>query len=83
MNGLAKVVNIGLIGCGQIAQSVHLRILRNLPGVRLTAIAEPDMNTRKAASQVAPDACVLAGYQILLERDDVEAVVLALCQGGA
>jgi len=76
-----RSVNIGLVGCGQVAQSVHLRILRNLPGVRLTAIAELDTNTRQRASQLAPDACALASYRNLLERDDVEAVVLALPSG--
>lgn len=71
-------MNIGLIGCGQIAQSVHLPILRRLSGVRLAAIAEPDANSRRAASRIAPGALALAGYEDLLSLEDVEAVVVAL-----
>ena len=76
--GRFRVVNIGVIGCGQLAQSVHLRILRKLAGVRVAAIAEPDEIARRAASQLAPCASALAGYEDLLSREDVEAVVVAL-----
>jgi predicted dehydrogenase len=76
-----EVVKIGLIGCGRIARSVHLKILRNTPAVRVTAIAEPDTNTHNEARRLAPDACLLTDYQSLLARDDVDAVVLALPTG--
>ena len=34
-------LKVGLIGCGAIAQSVHLPVLARLPGVELAALAEP------------------------------------------
>jgi predicted dehydrogenase len=72
------MVNVGLIGCGQLAQSVHLKVLERMPEVRVTAIAEPDMRLRQAASRLAPRAQAVSTYQQLLARDDLEAVVLAL-----
>jgi myo-inositol 2-dehydrogenase/D-chiro-inositol 1-dehydrogenase len=77
----AGLVNIGLIGCGRIARSVHLKILRNTPAVRITAIAEPDTNTHSEARHLAPDACLSTHYDSLLARDDVDAVLLALPTG--
>jgi myo-inositol 2-dehydrogenase/D-chiro-inositol 1-dehydrogenase len=74
-------VNLGLIGCGKIAQSVHLKILQSLPGARLTAIADSDASSRDAAARLAPAATVVANYNDLLCRDDVHAVVLALPSG--
>jgi predicted dehydrogenase len=74
----SKIVNVGLIGCGQLAQSVHLKVLHNMPEVRLTVIAEPDTTLRKAASRLAPHAQAVSTYQQLLAHDDLQAVVLAL-----
>jgi myo-inositol 2-dehydrogenase/D-chiro-inositol 1-dehydrogenase len=76
-----NLVSVGLIGCGQIAQSVHLKILQSLPGTRLIAIADPDASSREAAARLAPAARVVADYHDVLSRDDVHAVVLALPSG--
>ena len=74
-------VRFGVVGCGQIALSIHLKILSNLPGVRVTALAEADEARRERALALAPDANAFADYRDVLGRDDVDAVVLALPTG--
>jgi len=71
-------LKVGLIGCGSIAQSVHLEILTRLPGVELIALAELDKQRREAASRHASKAIAFSDYQSLLKMPDVEAVVICL-----
>ncbi len=71
-------LKIGLIGCGSIAQLVHLHILTRLPDVTVVALAEPDPQRRAQASQRAPQAVAFADYRELLERVEIEAVVICL-----
>jgi predicted dehydrogenase len=67
-----------LIGCGQIALSVHLPILARLPGVRLAALAEADPTRLAEAGRRAPGAARLADYRDVLRRPEIEAVVVCL-----
>jgi len=74
-------LRMGLIGCGRIAELVHLDNLTRMPGVELVAIADPDAERRAAAKTRAPGAVELADDQELLQRDDVDAVVICLPAG--
>jgi len=74
-------LKVGLIGCGSIVQSVHLPILSKLPNVQLVAIAELDPHRRRAASEYASVVISYADYRELLERNDIEAVVICLPSG--
>ncbi|MEL6383476.1 MAG: Gfo/Idh/MocA family oxidoreductase [Cyanobacteria bacterium J06626_18] len=69
---------LGLIGCGSIAQAVHLNILTRLPGVELVALAEPDPQRQASAQRQAPSAVAFADYRVLLERSKVDGVVICL-----
>ena len=69
---------IGLIGCGSIAPAVHLNILERLPGVELVALAEPDPQRQASAKRQAPSAETYADYRALLERSDIDGVVICL-----
>lgn len=71
-------LKVGLIGCGRIAQLVHINVLASLPGVKLVALAEPDPQRREAACRLVPGALALTDYQELLALSDVEAVVISL-----
>ncbi len=71
-------LKIVLIGCGRIAQLVHLRVLTNLSGVELAAIAESDPERREEAAVLAPKAVVLHSYHELLKMRDLQAVVICL-----
>ena len=73
-----SLVRVGLIGCGKIAQQVHLRVLARLPNVTIAALADSDEGQRSKAAAFAPKARLFADYHELLEQSGVEAVVVAL-----
>lgn len=75
---MASNINVGLIGCGRIARLVHLNILRNHPILRLSAVAEPDQVNRERASAIVPDAAYVSDYNELLQRADIDAVIICL-----
>ncbi len=74
-------VRVGVIGCGSIATAVHLRVLRRLGGVRVTALADPLPEARERARRLAPGAAAVAEADELLDRDDVDAVVVTAPSG--
>lgn len=71
-------VRLGLAGCGRIARAVHLPILAGLPGVEVVALADPDPDARRAASQIAPNAEALGHHQTLCARPDLDAIVVCV-----
>lgn len=71
-------VKFGLIGCGRIAQLVHLKILTRLPGVQLIALAEIDSERLKAAGRRVPKAILFTNYHELLAMPEIQAVVICL-----
>ncbi|MCS6925822.1 MAG: Gfo/Idh/MocA family oxidoreductase [Candidatus Binatia bacterium] len=75
---MSPAVKIGLIGCGRIAQLVHLDVLRRLPGAELVALADVDPRRRREASRRVPGTAAFADYHELLARPEVEAVVICL-----
>ena len=70
-------VRIGLIGCGQLAQSVHLRVLATLAGARVMALADPDSTRLAAALKFAAGAVTFANWRDLLASPDVDAVIIS------
>ena len=74
-------LRVGVIGCGAIATVVHLRVLRRLRGVRVTALADPAPEARARAGRLVRGAALLTGPDELLARDDVDAVVVAAPSG--
>jgi predicted dehydrogenase len=71
-------IKIGLMGCGSIAQQVHLPVLAALPGVAVVALADSDERQRNKAAALAPGAKLFADTQTLLEQGGAEAVIIAL-----
>ena len=71
-------LGVGLIGCGAIARSAHLPVLRAMDDVRITAIADSNAETLDGARALAPSARVCASIEALLDAPDVDAVVVAV-----
>ena len=71
-------LKVGLMGCGRIAQLVHLPVLTRLPGVELVALAETDPERLERASHLGPKAIAFDHYEKLLKMKEVEAVIICL-----
>ena len=70
-------LKFGLIGCGSLGESVHLPNLRRLPGLKVTAIGDPEAALRERALRTARQAQAYPSGEALLEQGDVDAVVIA------
>jgi myo-inositol 2-dehydrogenase / D-chiro-inositol 1-dehydrogenase len=71
-----RAVGLGVIGCGNIAYWVHLRIAKHLRGAALIAAADPDPTARERARGLAK-VPVYASNDELLSRSDVDAVIIS------
>jgi len=74
-----RTVGVGVIGCGGIGRW-HATSLRQLPGVRLVALADPDPAARDAAAR-SFGVPALAAAAALLEREDIELVSICTSPG--
>ncbi len=59
-------LNLGLIGCGRVAQAVHLKILTALPAVKVIALADMSAERRSQASALVPRAIAYNHHSELL-----------------
>ena len=73
-----SILKVGLMGCGRIAQSVHLPVLTHQPDVELVALAETDPKRLEQVRHLAPKAAVFDHYEKLLKMKEVEAVIICL-----
>jgi len=70
-------IQFGVIGTGMMGCE-HIRNLSVIPGVRVTAIADPDAQSRNLGQLAAGGNCeVYEDHRALLERAPVDAVVIA------
>jgi predicted dehydrogenase len=73
----ADVIQFGIIGTGMMGCE-HIRNLKLLPGVRVTAIADPNQQSRDLGKFAAGgDVQEFDDYRELLRRAPVDAVVIA------
>jgi predicted dehydrogenase len=73
---MGGTLGVAVVGCGRIAQAVHLGILARLPGVAVVALADIDAGRRAEARRRVPAAVAFEDYRGALDRDDVHAVVI-------
>ena len=69
-------LSVGIVGCGAVTVRSHLPVLTAMDGIRVSALADPELQrTRATAARFGvPKAC--ADFRELL--DEVDALVLAL-----
>ncbi len=77
-----RPVRTALLGCGRIAQLVHLPVLLRLRGVELSLVADPSAPAREAALAVArsvrgPATRATADWREALTDPQTDAVVIA------
>ncbi len=72
-----SVLNIGLLGCGTIAQYAHLPALAKVRSARLTAICEGADDLLKTVGNRERVKNLYTDYTQFLEESDIEAVIIA------
>jgi predicted dehydrogenase len=70
------MVRVGVIGLGNMGRH-HVRILAQLPGSHLVAIADPDEESMEPIARSRP-VRAYADYREMIAREDLEAVVIAV-----
>ena len=76
---MATRIRFGLIGCGAISQK-HVEALKHLECALLVAVADKDQSRAAAvAARAATD--WYTDYRFVLDRDDVDAVIIATPSG--
>ncbi len=73
---MARIVNVGIIGCGGIAQNKHMPSLSKIENVRMVAFCDliPERAQMAKAKYGTPDAFVCTDYRELLAIRDIEVV---------
>ena len=74
--GPDAMVAIGVAGAGRIAERVHFQVLATLPGVRVTAIAEPSAVRAAVAAKHFPQAEIVPDVATLLAQCSIDALVV-------
>ena len=70
-------LRVGVVGCGQIAQTMHLPYLKRLPQIELVALADLSASLVNAVADHYGVERRYTDYRQLLEQADVEAVFVA------
>jgi myo-inositol 2-dehydrogenase / D-chiro-inositol 1-dehydrogenase len=71
------MLHVGLIGCGRIAEHVHLEALSRVPGLRVSAVVDADPERLDAVARRVPEAVPMDSAEALLDDPAVGAVVIA------
>ncbi|MEE8550646.1 MAG: Gfo/Idh/MocA family oxidoreductase [Gemmatimonadota bacterium] len=69
-------IKIGIVGCGAIAQIVHLPILAELEGATVSAVCDPDPRRAETVAGRFQIRSVCAGIDELLEHPDLQALIV-------
>ena len=71
-----RIVTVGIIGCGGIANGKHMPSLSKLPNVRMVAFCDiiPERAEKAKETYGTPNAKVYTDYKELLEDKDIEVV---------
>ncbi|HEX8523281.1 MAG TPA: Gfo/Idh/MocA family oxidoreductase [Tepidisphaeraceae bacterium] len=71
------MIGVGIIGAGQIALANHLPGLRLCPEAKVVAVCDANARTLAEAQRVTEAPIASSNYHDLLQRDDVQAVIVA------
>ena len=71
-----EAVRVGLLGYGAIGHE-HSRAVRAIDGLTLTAVCDTSLERLQHAEAAAPGVATMTSAEALLERDDVDLVVVS------
>ncbi len=70
-----RELRIGIVGAGGIVKQRHLPNLRQIPGIRIQAVANSSLESARAFCQeYAPEAAPLARWEDVVDNDEVDIV---------
>ncbi|MGH1445649.1 MAG: Gfo/Idh/MocA family protein [Cognatishimia sp.] len=72
---MTRDITYGIIGCGMMGQE-HMRNIALLEGARVGAIFEPNEIMANAAKAIEPNAKMCATIEELLDRDDLDCLLV-------
>lgn len=72
---MTRIINYGIIGCGMMGQE-HMRNIALLDGARVTAFYDPNERMANTAKAIEPNATMCASLEDLLDRDDLDCLVV-------
>ena len=73
---MTETVRYGLIGAGMMGRE-HIRNLALVPGAKVVAVSDPDPQQRQLSADAAGGARVFSDHRALLERGEIDALVIA------
>jgi UDP-N-acetylglucosamine 3-dehydrogenase len=71
------MINLGIIGCGRVTETVHLPVLRHMPGVRVLAACDMRNDRLKLVQQAFGIPHVYSDWTDLIADRSVNAVLVA------
>ncbi len=74
---MADKIRIGIIGCGQIAQS-HMRTYSELEGAEMVVFCDANRAAAEAAAEKFGPGDIATDFREVLKRDDIDAVDVCL-----
>ena len=74
----SRLLKIGILGCGPIAQFAHVDAVKKARNAKLHALCDLAPDLLERMSQIHRPAKVYADYAAMLADDDVEAVIVAI-----
>lgn len=72
----SAAVHVGLVGCGAIAQLVHLPILLRMDGVTVAAVADANVQKAKTVAARFGIPATYASIEELLDHGDLDSVIV-------
>jgi predicted dehydrogenase len=74
---MPEPIRVGVVGCGEVAQIIHLPTLRDLGDrFRVTALCDVSRAVLDAVARTVPGAATTLDFRALVARDDVDAVLI-------
>jgi predicted dehydrogenase len=73
---MSDLIRFGVVGVGHMGRE-HIRNIQALPGGEVVAVADPHGPSLESARELLPDVAMYRSIDELLERDDIDALVIA------
>lgn len=74
---MSTPLRVGVVGCGEVAQLMHLPVLHELPNTRIEALCDVSQATLDAVGERYDVQNRVLDHRLMLERDEVDAVLVS------